>query len=182
MAVAWGFAMGVYYLIVNPAKRQYLDPCRFGEGIKFHNLLGGGHSTLALKYLITEDRAGWWVGDPVILAADDTGRPNPGGLITTTLEKPDRNLYFQAREEFADISYRAIALIAGTQTVADELAEKAADDSGFLLDLGTTLEQYDPKPLEFALEHAVGRPWRKAYQKAINDHPSWVPLPRVGES
>ena len=27
--------MGAYFLVVNPAKRQYLDPGRFGEAIKF---------------------------------------------------------------------------------------------------------------------------------------------------
>jgi hypothetical protein len=173
--------MGVYYLLVNPAKREYLDPDRFGEGIKFGALLNGGHCALALKYLISDDCVGWWVGDPVILAADDTGPPNPGGLITATAEKPGRNLYFQAREEFVDISYRAFALIARNHRFADELAERAATNSSFLLELGAMIEQYELKALEIALEQRVGGPWRKAYHQAIGAHPHWAPLPRVDD-
>ena len=33
--------MGAYFLVVNPAKRQYLDPGRFGEAIKFSSVLPG---------------------------------------------------------------------------------------------------------------------------------------------
>jgi hypothetical protein len=171
--------MGVYYLIVNPTKREYLDPARFGGGVKFHNLLSGGHSTLALKHLICEGCAGWWIGDPVVLASDDTGLPNPAGLITTTPEKPDRNLYFQACEEFVDISYIMIDLLSHNQTVADELADWATVVGSFLLDLGAVLEQYGSKRLEIAVERVFGHPWRKAYQKAITDWPHWTPLPRV---
>jgi hypothetical protein len=173
--------VGVYYLIVNPAKREYIDPTRFGEGVKFVNLLGGGHCTLALKFLIADSCAGWWVGSPVILAADDTGPPNPSGLITTTPSSPARNLYFQAREEFIDISYRALALIARMEKVAVELADRAADDRRLLLDLGAVAEQYSLKPLELALERVVGRPWRKAYHKAMSEVQGWVPLPPIDQ-
>jgi hypothetical protein len=171
--------VGGYYLIVNPAKRECLDPARFGEGTKFHNLLGGGHSSLALKYLISDSGPGWWVGDPVILAADDTGPPNLAGLVTTTPTAPHRNLYFQAREEFTDISYRALDLICHSQTVAADLALLATRFNRLLLDLGTALDQYGLRPLELALEQAVGRPWRKAYNIAAAESPDWRPLPRV---
>jgi hypothetical protein len=157
--------VGVYYLIVNPAKREYLDPARFGSGIKFQNLLTSCPCTLALKYLIADDQAGWWVGDPVVLAADDTGLPNPGGLITGMPTSPSRNLYFQAREEFADISYRALALLAHSREVAEELVQSAMRSMRLLLDLGAVLDEFQIRPLEIALEHAVGRPWRKAYNK-----------------
>ena len=70
-----GASLGVHYLIVNPAKGEYLDPTRFGSGAKFNNLLIGGPCDLALKYLIADTGPGWWVGDPVVLAADDTGGP-----------------------------------------------------------------------------------------------------------
>jgi len=97
--------MGAYYLIVNPLKREYLDPGSFGEGFKFPNLLNGGFTTLVLKSLISDDRRGRWAGDPVILAADDGGLPNTGGLIkTTTEERPDRKFNVLAREGFADVS------------------------------------------------------------------------------
>jgi hypothetical protein len=170
----------VYYLIVNPAKREYLDPDRFGWGTKFHNLLEGGPCTLALKYLIADDSIGWWVGDPVVLAGDDTGRPNPAGLVTATTNDPSRNLYFQAQQEFTDISYRALALLARNPKIAADLADSAARDTRLLLDLGAVLDEYGTRALEIALERTVGRPWRKAHNKAAAERQDWRPLPRIG--
>ena len=46
--------MVAYFLIVNPAKRQYLDPSRFGEGIKFSSVLRGAHCLHALKLLVAD--------------------------------------------------------------------------------------------------------------------------------
>lgn len=92
--------MGAYFLIVNPAKRQYLDPGRFGESVKFTSVLHGEYCLRALKLLIADSFpqnatsfCGAWLGDPVILASDDTGLPNPGGLITATTTDPSRNLH-----------------------------------------------------------------------------------------
>jgi hypothetical protein len=165
---------------VNPAKREYLDPGRFGSGAKFNNLLVGETCDLAIKYLIAETSAGWWVGDPVVLAADDTGLPNPAGLKTATPADPGRNLYFQARQEFTDISYRALAFLGRNAATAAELAETAARHPSLLLDLGAVLDEYGVRALEIALERAVGRPWRKAHNKAAAECPYWRPLPHIG--
>ena len=69
--------MGAYFLVVNPTKRQYLDPARFGEAIKFSGLLRGDYCLQALKLLIadcfpreTTSFHGAWLGDPVMLASD----------------------------------------------------------------------------------------------------------------
>ena len=37
--------MGAYFKVVNPAKRQYLDPGWFGEGEKFSSVLRGDYSS-----------------------------------------------------------------------------------------------------------------------------------------
>ena len=174
--------MGAYFLVVNPAKRQYLDPGRFGEPIKFSNVLAGAHCLRALKLLIEDcfrpegtSFHGAWLGDPVILASDDYGLPDPGGQITATADDPGRNLYALARAEFTDISYRALAELCRDAEVAEELAERAKGDDSFLVDLGTVLIQYHQFSLESALEQLVGRPWRKAYNQAMaSSH--WLPL------
>ena len=43
--------MGAYSLVVNPAKRQYLDPGRFGEGFELSPVLSGDHGIRALSVL-----------------------------------------------------------------------------------------------------------------------------------
>ena len=174
--------MGAYFLIVNPAKRQYLDPNRFGEAVKYSNVLWGPHCIQALKLLIAdcfprrEGRfPGAWLGDPVILASDDTGRPNPGGLVTTTAAESRRNLNALAREEFTDISYRALAELCRDGRVAEELVERAREDDGLMVDLGAVLLQYHLIPLERALERSLGRPWQKAYHDVLASS-YWSPL------
>lgn len=157
-------AVGMYFLVVNPAKRQYLDPGRFGEANKFSGLLRGEFCLHALKLLIadcfprkTDSFRGAWLGDPVILAGDDYGLPDPGGVITATEADPRRNLNARAREEFVNISYRALAELCKDK-MAPELAARATTDASFLIDLVAVLEQYHPWGLEGALEEAVGRP------------------------
>lgn len=177
--------MGDYFLIVNPVKRQYLDPSRFGEGVKFSAVLRGDYCLHALKLLITDcfktygtSFPGAWLGDPVILTSFDAGVPNPAGLVTATSEEPDRNLNAMARQEFANISYRALAHLCHVPDTAAELANRAKENDGLLIDLGATLEQYRVPALEFALEAAVGRPWRKRYTQ-VQALTGRVPLPPI---
>ena len=178
--------MGTYFLVVNPAKQQYLNPARFGEAIKFAGLLRGDYCVEALKLLLSDcfpgdavSFRGAWLGDPVILASDDTGLPNPGGLVTGTAADPDRNLHAWAREEFSDISYRALAELCLDAEVATDLAAQARVDRSLLIDLGAVVEQYGSRALEQALEQAVGRPWRKEYHKALAELTYWQPLPPI---
>lgn len=166
--------VGAYFLVVNPTKRQYLDPGRFGEPVKFSNVLAGDYCLRALKLLIADcfprDEGafrGAWLGDPVILASDDTGLPDPGPFVTAAAVDPRRNLHALASDEFTDISYRALAELCRDAEIAEELAERAKREDRFLVDLGTVLLQYRPFTLEQALERTVGRPWRKAYQQAM---------------
>ena len=91
--------VGAYFLVVNPTRRQYLDPARFGEAIKFAGVLRGEFRLYVLKLLVSDcfprtaaSFSGAWLGDPVILASDDSGLPNPGGLATATATDAARNL------------------------------------------------------------------------------------------
>ena len=102
-----------------------------------------------------------------MLASDDSGIPNPAGLVTATEDDPCRNLNAQAKAEFTDISYRALAELCRKAEVAEELTEKAKRDKRFLVDLGAVLIQYHQFTLESALERSVGRPWQKAYYQAM---------------
>jgi hypothetical protein len=174
--------MGAYFIVVNPAKREFLDPSRFGEGIKFSVVLTGDHCLLALKLLIADcfernenSFRGAWLGDPVILASDDYGVPNPPGVTTSAPSDATRNLSAWAREEFSDISHRALAELCKDALVAAELAHKAKEHRDLLIDLGFVVEQYCPPALEPALEEAVGKPWRKAFNKAVKECSFWRP-------
>jgi hypothetical protein len=174
--------MGAYFLVVNPAKREYLDPDRFGEGIKFDTVLRGDYCIEALKLLVSDcfrrDEAsfsGAWLGDPVILASDDTGLPNPGGLDTATAGEPKRNLNEVAHAEFTDISYRALAELCRHPVTATELATRAREDKCLLVDLGAT--EYSLPALEAALDTAVGRQWRERYKQAQAENWWHEPLP-----
>jgi hypothetical protein len=178
--------VGAYFLVVNPAQRQYLDPARFGEAVKFAGVLRGDYCVHALKLLVSDcfprdpgSFRGAWLGDPVILASDDSGLPNPGGLVTGTAADPARNLHRWAKAEFTDISYRALAELCLDAEVAKELATQAKADRSLLIDLGAVVEQYGPRALERALEQAVGRPWRREYHKALAELSYWQPLPPI---
>ena len=176
-------AMGAYFLVVNPAKRQYLDPGRFGEAIKFSSVLRGDYCIQALKLLVADcfrrdptSFPGAWLGDPILLASDDSGLPDPGGLVTATAEDPRRNLHAMAVAEFTNISYRALAELGMNRQTAAELAAQAREEESLLIDLGATLDQYRVGVLEAALNTAVGHPWRKAWNQARARRPWWSPL------
>jgi hypothetical protein len=69
-------------------------------------------------------------------------------------------------EEFTDISYRALAELGLEANTASELAARAQENEGLLLERGGVLGQYRVPNLEAALNVAVGHPWRKAWNQA----------------
>jgi hypothetical protein len=175
--------MGVYYLVVNPVRREFLDPSRFGEGIKFSSVLGGPFCCLALKQLICDGYGGAWIGDPVVLAGDDSGPPNPAGIVTGTPMDPYRNMNRKAREEFANISYRCIADISCiahlSDSVTSQLVDRAAADPSFLIDLINVTFQYRLPHVDFAIRERFGTQWRREYDRAVRLHPDYQPLPAI---
>lgn len=134
--------MGQYFKIVNPPKKQFLDASRFNENVKSSGVLYGYHA-IAVAFLvcnIDQVRDGWdkpihnfgelassWCGDSVFIVSDDHGKANEFGLQTSTEQNPDRNLYWMAKEEFEDISYKAMAMLCNArEDIAEGLAQRAA--------------------------------------------------------
>ena len=173
--------MGQYFIIVNPAKRQYIDAIRFGERNKASGYMHGYHA-LAVALLVcnaVEVRhaygplAGSWYADPVIAAGDDHGLPDQYGIATSTDADPTRNLNQLAHAEFEDISYPAIAMLCrGQDGVAQEIAAKAAASRSrhLLVQLGNVIMLVGCTPLEEALAAAFGREWQKVYQREFSHY------------
>ena len=165
--------MGQYFLIVNPAKRQFLDPSSFGMNPKRSGMMQGLPG-FAVGLLVSDDLKeggptgllGSWVGDPVIAAGDDLGRPDPAGISTSSELQPDRNLNGLAREEFEDITPQAIAMLAYFG-YADELAEFALEHRHPLRYLGPVVFALKCEPLKKALDR-LDPDWGKKY-KAVCD-------------
>src|SRR3954454_24865959 len=129
--------MGEYFVIVNPAKRQYLDAFHFGESIKVGGILRGQHGA-AVALLICDEAGsipplgGTWVGDPVI-ATGDSAPPNSAGIPTASATDPQRNLYRMAQKEFEDISLPAIAMLCQRDPeVATDFATRARQSAPLL--------------------------------------------------
>src|SRR5687767_2791103 len=150
--------MGQYFKIINPVKRQYIDAGRFDENNKASGVLYGNHA-IAVALLVCNfeqvcysdgkpnhhygEFAGSWFADPIIIAGDDHGKPDMFGIKTSTVENPERNLNSMAKEEFEDISYKAIAMICeGRSGFAEEIAEVAVNmfrPESYLVHLGNVV-------------------------------------------
>jgi hypothetical protein len=182
--------MGEYFLIVNPAKRQYIDAADFDEGIKSSGVLRGHHGR-AISLLVcnfdqvfhrsipqTLSMLGSWWGDPVI-AAGDYAPPDTHGIKTSTEAEPERNLHFLAESEYENISYAAMALLCeyyddSVEPYAEVLANDAITSysNEMLMHLGNVAFQFDCKPLHDALGKVYGPHWAREYKKARDEHRS----------
>ncbi len=177
--------MGAYYKVVNPVKRQYLDPDYFGEAIKRHSVLRNGVSIQALKCLIMDDQIpdahrstqprnpwdlqGSWVGDPVIISGDDSSPPNPAGILTATADSPNRNLNIMAREEFSDISQLALIMLCESEFVSDVL-ETSEGNHELFLTLGDLAITVKPPRLVFELTRHFAGDWMTRYRELTRQH------------
>jgi hypothetical protein len=176
--------MGQCFKIVNPVKRQYLDPGRFDENQKASGFLVGLHAAavavLVCKPLDVPEQyrygplAGAWFGDALYAAGDDYGQANPDGITTVTPENPRRNLNEMAKQEFEDVSYQAIAMLCqGREYYADQLARAAAEPLGsyLLVHLGNIVFEQGCDALRDALVRALGSDWTKQYKQACEMRP-----------
>ena len=100
--------MGQYFITVNLDKKQYLDPHKFGSGLKlgeFSSAKQGLPSALCLLLATDSSESPWlgsWAGDRIVVAGD-YGTPKYGVVMSE-----DDTLYTHAREHFADISNAVI--------------------------------------------------------------------------
>lgn len=174
--------MGEYFKIVNPTKKQFLDANQFDEGIKASSVLYGYHA-IATALLVCNlgqvrfesgkprhdygSLSGSWCGDSIFVAGE-YAKADEYGVITSTQENPDRNLYWMAREEFEDVSYKTIAMLCeGRDGFAEEIVRKVNEPSHYslIVHLGNVVFQERCKPLEVALEKIIGFDWTKKYKK-----------------
>ena len=173
--------MGQYFIFVNPAKMQFLDGGKFGEGVKSYSVFYGYHAyaiALLVCNLTEVDHsygqlAGSWFGDPVIVAGDDGGEPNAYGINTSTNESPERNLHYMASEEFDDISYAAFAMLCeGRKGFADEVVEQALKEFNLaanIVHLGNVVVQTGCEALKRSLIKGFGEDWADKYMTALKE-------------
>ena len=164
--------MGQYWLPVNVDKREFLDPHKFGDGLKFMEFGASPSGTMnALAVLLAQPESmghgggdlrtknpivGHWIGDLVVLAGD-YGLPWPGaGVDPERPEKGDRTLYKLARQEFTDITADVLAALFDDPWFREEFLKQVLPHQRHLIDEDPKLkrlvrlakrgwEQYGPK-------------------------------------
>ena len=165
--------MGISIRIVNAARRQFLDPDQFPEHDGRTCFLTGVHAA-AVAVLACDPAevpghgygslAGSWCGDAII-AATDAMRPDCHGIRTSTVERPLRNLYDVAGEEYEDLSLRAFAMVCdGQLALAEGLAGLAREEPGLFMKLGKVAMTVECESLEDALVEVFGRDWTGFYR------------------
>ena len=103
--------MGQYYYIVNLDKEEYIQPYKFGDGMKLLEFgVQGGRTMTGLSILLADSNnrgsgdllndhpiIGSWSGDRIVVAGDyaDLGK---------YIDDKTKNLYFYAEKNFKDIS------------------------------------------------------------------------------
>ena len=162
--------MGQYFLVVNTDKKQFIDAWKFGEGVETLQAVSGYHAQAIALLTCRMDQVrdtagnllGSWSCDQVIAAAEYASTENGAAS----------NLYKTAREEFEDISYKALAMLCDThEPVCWELAEKAAAPryEKLIYHLGNAIEESGCDSLEHALNEIIGANWKDRH-KAAAEH------------
>jgi len=69
--------MGVYYIIVNDTKKEYIDPADFNENFKLSGIFQGVHGSAIAKLLCSTQSPttysyGYWSGDSIRILGDNT--------------------------------------------------------------------------------------------------------------
>lgn len=120
--------MGNNFIIVNPTKREFIDPWCFGDNEKTGGYLKGLHP-LAVALLVcpaylaptTVGLEGSWIGDELVIATE-----------AATPEYAGRNLYRTALDEFRDLSYPALSMLCErSPDIGDALAKRAKSEFEF---------------------------------------------------
>src|SRR5262245_54125426 len=170
------------YLIVNPAKRQYLDIGQFNENDKASGLMRLRHAFAVSALVCNLDAvrssksgkvihgfgslAGTWCGDAIYVVGDMCARPDEFGIQTTTPEGPERTLFDLARAEYENITGAAIAMLcAGIEGFADAMAEQAAETGSpyDLIQLANVALLANSDEMARALDVTFGGGWKKKY-------------------
>ncbi len=116
--------------------------------------------------------AGSWCGDAIFAVGDDYGKPDDFGVKTSTEQNPERNLNQMAKEEFEDVSYKAIAMLCeGREGFAVEMTKRIRDtgDSELLMHLGNVVFTVGCDKLGDELVKEFGKDWVDLYKQAWKD-------------
>ena len=73
--------MGVYYLVVNDTKKEYVDPFCFGDNIKLGGLMQGLHGQGIVELMVYPPnkerfKMGYWAGDKIRMLGDNHDEEN----------------------------------------------------------------------------------------------------------
>lgn len=180
--------MGQYYYTVNITKKQYLNPHRFGEGLKLLEFCSGRYGTLAgLAILLTDGNGrgggdlhrpgpdqnlpklgalmlevvGSWAGDRIVVAGDygDEGR-------FTRHKKA--SLYQVAKASYEDISYKVMACLCADQWVREDIAKDMAGRFAFIDERPTDIDFIDDLIPGFKKQVKKAKAAQDKKDKAIN--------------
>ncbi|WP_088289240.1 hypothetical protein [Kineosporia sp. A_224] len=179
--------MGTTCLVVNPDRREFLDPVLLMRSDRFAGVVTGPPAQAVL--LLTArgtaldglPHAGSWHGDRVLLAGDGDAA-DLHGVRTALPDRPDRNLVGLAEEEYTDLSLAALALVASADRAgAAQWAAAAAQDDAVLVRLAAATLTSGSSALRDVLAHGVGTDWEQRYRKAAGrDTPITRRLYRAG--
>lgn len=171
--------MGNSFLVVNPVRREYLDPWCFGDNPKTGGYMQGVHP-VAFALLVgpavlssSTGLEGTWNGHKLVVATD-AASANQEGFVTGTPDFPDRNLYRMVLDEFMDLSYSALAMVCERSTeIRDTLARRAKleyESSGgrsfsLLRHLRKCVDEADCGALNRSLCECFDEDWRDIYDR-----------------
>jgi hypothetical protein len=173
---AAAFPAGERFLVVDPARGEYVNPVRLGEDPTAGHLLGGCDGARL------RNRLHWCMPtDQSIYAAGEFSTPNPHGLVTGTAANPRRNLYQAALAEYRDITCEDLPLdeYCLDGTFASRLVRNASENDGLLPELWELVDRGGHKPLEEELIAQFGAGWRQRADAARRKRhppvePSWL--------
>ena len=79
--------MGVYYIVVNDSKKEYIDPDDFDEHFKIDGIFQGIHGNAIAKLLIDTQKPtiysyGWWAKDKIRVLGDDALHDEHGKICS----------------------------------------------------------------------------------------------------
>ena len=160
--------MGQYFVVVNHAKKQFLEPFNLRSSAKFPSLLGAHEMTRAISWLIctspnptwlalknknsrTKRLIGAWCGDPVEIVGDYS----------------EEELYFLVRERYVDISHEVVATLFDCDSSYLDAAIEELREHPFLLEkLGLLMMLAEPpEQLGYQLQSLYPKGWEKEFAK-----------------
>ena len=134
--------MGVYYIVVNDTKKEYIDPGDFGENFKLSGIFQGVHGSAIAKMLCStntpiEYSYGHWAGDSIRVIGDNAPEDEHGIVVT----------------EYNNISFYALALEFedSAKGVRDEIIKRASGSVRIFKGLVKVTSQLKLKNLNHSL-------------------------------